>query len=65
VLLFCLPRPRKDPGEESSRDLVRPIILKQASWAREEEDEGTEDEDETCKDVIKIGEEEEDLRVIM
>ncbi|XP_075938443.1 methyltransferase-like protein 22 isoform X4 [Anarhichas minor] len=42
-------RPRKNPNEESGRDLVCPIILKQSNSALEEEDEYTDD-----KDIIKI-----------
>ncbi|KAM6914805.1 methyltransferase-like protein 22 isoform 1-T2 [Lycodopsis pacificus] len=42
-------RQRKNPNEESGRDLVCPIILKQSNSALEEEDEYTDD-----KDIIKI-----------
>ncbi|XP_068426984.1 methyltransferase-like protein 22 [Clinocottus analis] len=47
-------RPRKNPNEESGRDLVCPIILKQSNSALEVENEDTDDKDKTFKDIIKI-----------
>ncbi|XP_040918050.1 methyltransferase-like protein 22 isoform X2 [Toxotes jaculatrix] len=49
-------RPRRNPAEASSRDLVCPIILKQSNPVLEQEEEENADEepDECFKDIIRI-----------
>lgn len=48
-------RPRKNPTEAASRDLVCPVIVKQSSSVLEEQEEGTDDETDEClSDIIRI-----------
>ena len=54
---FDPPRPRTNPPERNSRDLVCPIILQQADPELKPEEEHSEDEDDQAfDDIIKIGE---------
>lgn len=53
-LLF--PRPRKNPVQDSSRDFVCPIILKQSNPSLEQEEGNTDEEVDECnKDILRIG----------
>ncbi|XP_022609441.1 methyltransferase-like protein 22 [Seriola dumerili] len=48
-------RPRRNPVEDSGRDVVCPVILKQSDPGQEEEEESTDNEDdEGFKDMIRI-----------
>ncbi|XP_008297815.1 methyltransferase-like protein 22 [Stegastes partitus] len=48
-------RPRKNPLDAGSRDLVCPVILKQSDPELEQEEENTDDEEGQCpKDIIRI-----------
>lgn len=47
-------RPRKNPQEDSGRDLVCPIILKQSTPVLEEDEENTEDEVQSFSNIIRI-----------
>ncbi|XP_023253116.1 methyltransferase-like protein 22 [Seriola lalandi dorsalis] len=48
-------RPRRNPVEDSGRDVVCPVILQQSDPGQEEEEESTDNEDdEGFKDIIRI-----------
>lgn len=56
ILSLWFPRPRKNPAEESGRDLVCPVILKQSEPVLEQEEEDMDDEADKCsRDIIRIG----------
>lgn len=56
ILSLWFPRPRKNPTEESGRDLVCPVILKQSEPVLDQEEEDTDDEADQCsRDIIRIG----------